>query len=49
MINEILLRRKNKLLLQKGTQDKPNTAYIATILKNIDDLGYTFAQEVYEY
>lgn len=48
MINEILLRRKNKLLLQKGTQDKPNTAYIATILKNIEDLGHTFTQEVYE-
>ena len=48
MINEILLRRKNKLLLHKGSHSRPEKAYIATILKNIEVLGYTFSQDVYE-
>ena len=66
MINEILVRRKNKLLLEKHTYTetksaielkavknkeeikKTNIAYIATIMKNIEELGYTFSQEVFE-
>ena len=48
MLNEILLRRKNKLLLQNGMQDSPNKSYIVTIMKNIENLGYTFSQDVYE-
>ena len=48
MLNEILLRRKNKLLLKKGMQDSPNKSYIVTIMKNIENLGYTFSQDVYE-
>ena len=48
MLNEILLRRKNKLLLKKGMQDSPYKSYIVTIMKNIENLGYTFSQDVYE-
>ena len=48
MLNEILIRRKNKILLKKGVQDTPNKSYIVTIMKNIEVLGYTFSQDVYE-
>ena len=47
-INAILLRRKNKLLLDPGTAAKANDRYIATIMKNIESLGYTFSKEVYD-
>lgn len=48
MINEILVRRKNKLILNKGVGTVANSAYIATIMKNVEDLGYTFAEDLYE-
>lgn len=47
-MNEILLRRKNKVILEKGHAEKPNDMYIATIMKNIEDLGYTFSKDLFE-
>ncbi len=49
-MNEILLRRKNKILLCNGTGSavQPNEQYIATISKNIEYLGYTFSKELFE-
>ncbi|MFF2448156.1 TerD family protein [Neobacillus sp. NPDC058068] len=43
----ILLRRKNKLILTNGHSVLPNH-YLATALKNIENLGYTFSIELIE-
>ena len=47
-MNEILLRRKNKLILATGTATFANDRYISTIMKNIEELGYTFSKDVYD-
>lgn len=47
-MNEILLRRKNKVIVEKGNEPNPDNEYIATIMKNIEALGYTFSKEVFE-
>ena len=47
-MNKILLRRKNKVILGTGTATVANDRYITTIMKNIEDLGYTFSQEVFD-
>lgn len=47
-MNEILLRRKNKVILEKGNAVKSNNQYIATIMKNTEDLGFTFSKELFE-
>lgn len=47
-MNEILLRRKNRLIVKKGSALEPNNQYIATIMKNVEDLGYTFSKELFE-
>ena len=41
-MNEILLRRKNKVILGIGTAKVANDRCITTIMKNIEELGYTF-------
>lgn len=48
MINAILLRRKNALTIEKTakTENENNVAMIATMLKNIENLGYTMSTEV---
>ena len=52
MLFELLLRRKNKLLIEenfeneKEENEKERVAYIASIMKNIEALGYTFSREV---
>ncbi|MCM3032134.1 TerD family protein [Niallia sp. MER 6] len=46
MINQIYLRRKNKLILTKGNDHTPNLHYIATILANFESLGYTFSKSI---
>lgn len=53
MLFELLLRRKNKLLLdldetnvEKEENEKERFANIATILKNVEALGYTFSKDV---
>ena len=54
MLFELLLRRKNKILLDEYYEkkeiktEKKNLAYIATIMKNAEALGYTFSNEVVE-
>lgn len=70
MLFELLLRRKNKLLLEteqinneteqnkkgqnekeqneKAQNEKESLAYIASIMKNMEALGYTFSEEVVE-
>lgn len=47
-MNEILLRRKNKVIIEKGNVAEPNNQYIATIMKNVEALGYTFSKELFE-
>ena len=47
-MNEILLRRKNKVILEKGTSVEANNRYIATICKNIENLGFTFSKDLFE-
>jgi len=53
-MNEILLRRKNKVLMEPGgreTEGSPEsvmTGHIAAMMKNVEALGYTFSRELYE-
>jgi hypothetical protein len=47
-MNEILLRRKNKVILEKGNETASNDQYIATIMKNVEALGYTFSKDLFE-
>ncbi len=47
-MNEILLRRKNKVILGTGTAKVANDRCITTIMKNIEELGYTFSREVFD-
>lgn len=47
-MNEILLRRKNKVILGTGTARVANNRYITAIMKNIEELGYTFSREVFD-
>jgi hypothetical protein len=48
VINDVYLRRKNKLLLNKGNEKTPQKKYIATILLNIDNLGFTLSNDIIE-
>lgn len=53
MINEILLRRKNKITIYKDYDidaafSTVNAEYAATIMKNVEDLGYTFSEKLYK-
>lgn len=45
MINSVYLRRKNKLQLEEGT-GKSSKRLIATMMKNIQNLGYIFSPKV---
>lgn len=47
-MNEILLRRKNKVIVKRGNEANPHNQYIATIMKNVETLGYTFSKELFE-
>lgn len=53
MENEILFRRRRKLLLKNGAQcgteykDSKNERYLATILKNLEAYGYTVSDGMY--
>lgn len=47
-MNKILLRRKNKVVVNRGTVIEPNNQYIVTIMKNAEALGYTFSKELFE-
>ena len=49
-VNEILLRRKNKVILAEGNRDyvttKTEKAMVVSIAKNIEAYGFTFSPEV---
>lgn len=47
-MNEVLLRRKNKVIIERGNETNSNNQYIVTIMKNVETLGYTFSKEVFE-
>ena len=46
--NQILLRRKMKVIIDSETQKKDNEEYLCTIMKNLENLGFTFSQTLYE-
>lgn len=50
MNNEIYIRRQNKIILVpvKTKRRNPDKAPLATVLKNIERLGYTFSKDVIE-
>jgi len=45
-INAIYLRRAQKVILPKGTAGLADVSLIATAMKNIESLGYTFSKDV---
>ena len=47
-MNEILLRRKSKVIIEAGNALEQNNQYIVTIMKNVESLGYTFSKELFE-
>ena len=53
MENEILFRRRRKILLKNGAQsgmeykNSKNARYLATILKNLEAYGYTVSDGMY--
>lgn len=52
IVNKILLRRKNLLIIkpndQKYDQTKNEKALVVTMMKNVQSLGYTFSKELFE-
>lgn len=58
--NEILIRRRNKVIVDtqpvsditdnvKSLSGAPLAGYVATIMKNIENLGYTFSEKLYRH
>ena len=47
MINTIYLRRKNKVIVDLG-KDTVSLEHLATLLKNLDNLGYTLSNDLLE-
>jgi hypothetical protein len=47
MNNAIYIRRRNRVLIEKGADNLPEN-YIAALLKNIESLGYTFSENLIE-
>ncbi len=45
MNNTIYLRCKNKVFIEKGTEELPLN-YVGSILKNIESLGFTFSEDL---
>jgi len=46
-LNAVLLRRKNKMILNKSElQCEIDATYLATILKNIESVGYTLSNDI---
>lgn len=47
MINTIFLRRANKLIVSQGKRaDRLPKVYLATAMKNVESLGYTFSHRL---
>ncbi len=47
LLNEILVRRKNKVLLFSEGPFTDNDQYVTTLMKNIESLGYTFSKDLF--
>ncbi|WP_103106836.1 TerD family protein [Brevibacillus reuszeri] len=47
MKNQVYLWRKNKIVVEHGSNDLP-VSYLAAALRNIESLGYTFSLELLE-
>lgn len=47
MNNAIYLRRRNKVRVERGSNELPQN-YVAAILKNIESLGFTFSEKLIE-
>ncbi len=47
-MNEILLRRKHKVIVHAGSETLPEDAYIAAVMKNAEAFGYIFSRELFE-
>jgi stress response protein SCP2 len=45
-MNRIYLRRRNKIIINKGMSSTPNIREVATLLKNVESLGYTFSEDI---
>lgn len=48
MSAEMYLRRRNKVIVREGIEKRSNTIHIATLLKNLENLGYTLSQKLIE-
>lgn len=47
-MNEILLRRKNRIIVERGSAAEADKRAIASVMKNVEALGYTFSRELCE-
>lgn len=47
-MNEILLRRKSRVIIPESNELGDLEKYVATINKNIENLGYTFSERLYK-
>lgn len=47
-INQILIRRKTKVLVEAGNNTEATESYVCTIMRNVEALGYTFSKELYK-
>lgn len=49
-INEILLRRRNKIMCDmQMLEEEDNKDYVVSMMKNVQELGYTFDDSLIEY
>jgi len=46
MNNEMYIRRRKRIILTKKDNAELDNVYIATLLKNIESLGFTFSKEI---
>lgn len=46
--NQILIRRKHKVLVEAGNNTETTKSYVCTIMRNVESLGYTFSKELYD-
>lgn len=47
-MNQILIRRKNKVFIETGNNTGATESYVCTMMRNVESLGYTFSKELYE-
>lgn len=46
-VNEILLRKRNKMLVSSVDKNGDNACMVATMQKNVEDLGFTFSENLF--